>query len=74
MIPALIEAALRALLVALTVGVGLRLFRVGNVIAQKAAWGLTLAAALVMPMVMRWQAVPAFAALRVPIVWPGQRR
>jgi hypothetical protein len=70
MIPALVEAALRALLVALTVGAGLRLFRVGNVLAQKAAWGLTLVAALAMPMVMRWQVLPAAAALRVsPTSW-----
>jgi hypothetical protein len=59
MIPVLIEAALRALIVALAVGTGLRLLRVRNVLAQKVAWGLVLAASLAMPMVMRWHWLPA---------------
>jgi beta-lactamase regulating signal transducer with metallopeptidase domain len=66
MIPALIEAALRAMIVALVVAVGLRLFRVCNVLAQKAAWGLVLVAALAMPIAMRWQGIPASLALRLP--------
>ena len=33
-----------------------------NVPAQKAAWGLMLVAALAMPLLMRWQLVPAWAA------------
>ena len=45
----MIEAALRSLLLALAVWIGLRAFRVRNVVAQKAAWGLVLAAALLMP-------------------------
>ena len=49
MIPVLIEATLRSLLVGLVVAVGLRVFRVHNVIAQKAAWGLVLTVALAMP-------------------------
>jgi len=49
MIPVLIEAALRSLLVGLVVAVGLRVFRVHNVVAQKAAWGLVLTVALAMP-------------------------
>jgi hypothetical protein len=67
MIPALIEAALRALLVALTVWAGLRLFRVSNVLAQKAAWGLVLAAAVAVPLLMRWQFLPASVAVRLPV-------
>ena len=63
----LIEAALRALLVALTVWAGLRVFRVHNVPAQKAAWGLVLASAVAMPLVMRWQIVPASVGVRVPL-------
>ena len=43
MIAALVEAALRSLLVALAVWAGLQVFRVRNVLAQKAAWGLVLA-------------------------------
>jgi BlaR1 peptidase M56 len=66
MIPALIEAALRALVVALTVWAGLRLFRVSNVLAQKVAWGMVLASALAMPFVMRWQVLPPSMALTVP--------
>jgi BlaR1 peptidase M56 len=66
MIPVLIEAALRALLVAATVWVGLRLFRVRNVPAQKAAWGLVLVSAVAMPLVMRWQILPDSLALKIP--------
>jgi len=65
MIPALIEAGLRALAVALTVWAGFRLLRVRNVLAQKAAWGLVLAAAVAMPLVMRWQWLPNYAQLRL---------
>jgi hypothetical protein len=49
MISSLVEAAFRSIGVALIVGVGLSVFRVRNVLAQKAAWSLVLAAALVMP-------------------------
>lgn len=66
MIPLLLEAALRALLVALVVWAGLRALRVGNVFAQKAAWGLVLIAAMFMPMVMRWHWLPVAPALIVP--------
>jgi len=48
-ISSLAEAAIRSMGVALIVGLGLRLFRVRNVLAQKAAWSLVLAAALLMP-------------------------
>jgi hypothetical protein len=67
MIAVLIESALRALLVALTVGAGLRLFRVSNVLAQKAAWGLVLACAVAMPLLMRWQVLPASMAFKAPL-------
>jgi len=63
----LLEATLRALIAALAVWAGLRLLRVKNVPAQKAAWGLMLIAALAMPFLMRWQLVPAWAALKLPI-------
>ncbi len=52
MITAIIEAALRSVLVAGAVWLGLRAFRVSNVLAQKAAWGLVLAAAALMPMLL----------------------
>ncbi|MGD0787091.1 MAG: M56 family metallopeptidase [Terracidiphilus sp.] len=67
MISLLIEAALRTLLVALAVAGGLRLLRVSNVLVQKRAWCLVLAAALVMPLLMRWQWLSAFAPIRVPM-------
>jgi hypothetical protein len=63
----LIEAAFRALLVALVVWAGLRLLRVSNVLAQKTVWALVLAAAVAMPLLMRWQGRPAFALVRVPL-------
>jgi beta-lactamase regulating signal transducer with metallopeptidase domain len=70
-IPILIEAALRALLVAIAVWAGLRLLRVSNVLAQKAAWSLVLAAALLMPLLMHWQWLPANATVRMPVkAWP----
>jgi beta-lactamase regulating signal transducer with metallopeptidase domain len=67
MISWLIEAALRTLLVALAVAGGLRLLRVSNVLAQKKAWGLVLAAALLMPLLMRWQWLSSSAPIRVPV-------
>jgi hypothetical protein len=67
MIRALIEAALRALLVAMTVWAGLRLLRVSNVLAQKVAWGLVLAASVAMPFVMRWQVLPPSMAFTLPV-------
>ncbi len=66
MIPVLIESALRALLVALTVWAGLRLFRVTNVLAQKAAWSLVLVCAVAMPMVMRLQVLPPSMGFKIP--------
>jgi len=61
----LLEAAIRSILLALAVWIGLRTFRVRNVLAQKAVWGLVLAGALVMPLVLRVAArLPA--ALVIP--------
>jgi len=73
MISLLIEAALRTLLVALAVAGGLRLLRVSNVLAQKWTWCLVLAAALAMPLLMRWQWLSASAPIRVPVHPWGQR-
>jgi len=67
MISVLMEAAVRALLVALTVWIGLRIFRVRNVLAQKIAWGLVLVCAVAMPMLMQWRILPASMALNVPV-------
>ncbi len=57
----MIEAALRALLLAIAVGAGLRVLRVTNVPVRKAAWSLVLIAALAMPFLMRWTAVTSLA-------------
>jgi beta-lactamase regulating signal transducer with metallopeptidase domain/predicted nucleic acid-binding Zn-ribbon protein len=70
MMPLMVEAALRSLLLALAVGAGLRAFSVRNVLAQKASWGLVLALALLMPVLApvaaRWQFLPATATLILP--------
>ncbi len=58
-----IEAALRSLLLALAVWTALHLLRVRNVLAEKAAWMMVLAAAIVMPLMLilaaHWPAMPA---------------
>ena len=70
MISSLIDAALRSLLVAIAVWAGLRALRVQNVVAQKAAWGLVLAAAAAMPWLLPvtagWRLVPAGATVVLP--------
>jgi beta-lactamase regulating signal transducer with metallopeptidase domain len=69
MISPLVESAFRSVLLAIAVGVGLRAFRVRNVPAQKAAWGLVLAAAFMMPvlapMAGKWQLRPV-ATVNLP--------
>lgn len=70
MIPVLIDAAMRSLLVGLIVAAGLRAFRIRNVFAQKAALGLVLIGALAMPLlkpiVDRLQPLPAIASIVLP--------
>ena len=70
MIPTLVEAALRSVLVAIAVWAGLRVFRVSNVLAQKAAWGLVLGAAIFMPILLpvaaRLSILPSRAAIVLP--------
>jgi beta-lactamase regulating signal transducer with metallopeptidase domain len=70
MIPIFIEAALRSLLLGLAVAVGLRIFRVSNVLAQKAAWGLVLVSALAMPLLLpvtaHWNLLPSGVNVVVP--------
>jgi beta-lactamase regulating signal transducer with metallopeptidase domain len=55
----------------MAVAVGLRIFRVRNVLAQKAAWGLVLVSALAMPLLLpvtvQWNLLPA----RVNVVLPA---
>jgi len=69
MLAALIEAALRSLILALAVWAGLRIFRVHNVIMQRSAWTAVLAGSLLMPFALpftsHWRLL-SFAALPVP--------
>ena len=66
----LVEAALRSALLALAVWIGLRMLGVRNVLAQKAAWGLVLAGALLMPIVLplasHWNVLPANVRVVLP--------
>ncbi|HTB96199.1 MAG TPA: DUF4097 family beta strand repeat-containing protein [Terracidiphilus sp.] len=70
MISLLVESVCRSLLVGLAVWVGLRAFRVRHVVAEKAAWGMVLAAALLMPVVApwaaRWTALPVGIGVVLP--------
>src|SRR6202042_2672067 len=63
MIATILDAALRSLLLAILVWSALRIFRVRNVLAERAAWAAVLASALVMPAVLplsaRWSVFPA---------------
>ncbi len=67
-VPVLVEAALRALAAAVVLWAAMRLLRVENVLAQKAAWALVLAAAMTMPLLMRAPLLPKWAAVRIPAV------
>jgi beta-lactamase regulating signal transducer with metallopeptidase domain len=62
----LVESALRGLLFAAIVGLGLSIFRVRNVPARKIAWTLVLIASLAMPFLMR---VPIPAGVRLKFSW-----
>jgi beta-lactamase regulating signal transducer with metallopeptidase domain len=70
MILVFVEAALRSLLVGLAVAVALRIFRIGNVLAQKAAWGLVLVCALAMPLLLpmtaQWHFLPGSITVVLP--------
>jgi beta-lactamase regulating signal transducer with metallopeptidase domain len=63
----LVESMLRSLLMAAMVWLGLKLFRVSHVLAQKIAWGVVLLVAFAMPFLMRWQQAHPKMALAVPV-------
>jgi beta-lactamase regulating signal transducer with metallopeptidase domain len=68
------EAALRSLLLALAVWAALRVFRVRNVQAEKAAWTLVLAAAVAMPLLvvgLRSQRFPVAKFVLPALMTPG---
>ncbi|HEX5233972.1 MAG TPA: M56 family metallopeptidase [Silvibacterium sp.] len=62
MLAALIEAALRSLILALVVWAGLSIFRIQNVVSQRCAWTAVLIGSLLMPFVLpftaRWHVLP----------------
>lgn len=64
----LFGAALRVLIMACVLWGALRLLRVRNVWAQKAAWSVVLAAGFVMPALMASPWWPGWAAVRLPAV------
>ncbi|HVN93042.1 MAG TPA: M56 family metallopeptidase [Terracidiphilus sp.] len=64
----LFGAALRVLIMACVLWGALRLLRVRNVWAQKAAWSVVLAAAFAMPALMASPWWPGWAAVRLPAV------
>jgi beta-lactamase regulating signal transducer with metallopeptidase domain len=65
-----IEAALRSLLFGFAVAAGLRIFRVRNVPAQKATWGLVLVFSIAMPLLLPitsgWHLLPRRFNLPLP--------
>lgn len=69
MLAALIEAALRPLILAVLVGTGLRVFRIRNVASQRCAWTVVLIGSLLMPFALpytaRWYSLP-LATIRAP--------
>jgi len=69
----ILESALRALALAIAAWAALRLFRVRNVLAQKCAWTVVLAASLTMPVLLhisaQWPTLPV-ATLRIPAISP----
>ncbi len=66
-ISSILEAALRAMVLAFTVWAGLRVMRVKNVRSQKAVWGLVLASSLLMPLMMRWHWLSSSIAIKAPL-------
>jgi hypothetical protein len=64
--PLLIEAALRALLAAFAVWMGLRALQVANVVVLKAAWAVVLVAAVALPFAPKLFGTPSWAALNLP--------
>jgi beta-lactamase regulating signal transducer with metallopeptidase domain len=65
-LPVLFEAVLRAFVAACILWIGLRLLRVKNVRAQKAAWSMMLLAGIALPLLMLSHWIPAWAEVRLP--------
>jgi beta-lactamase regulating signal transducer with metallopeptidase domain len=65
-LPVLFEAVLRALVAACILWIALRLLRVTNVRAQKAAWSVMLLAGIALPLLTLSHWIPAWAEVRLP--------
>ncbi len=65
-LPVLLESVLRALVAACILWIALRLLRVTNVRAQKAAWSVMLLAGIALPLLMLSHWIPAWAEVRLP--------
>ena len=68
MMTILLESAARTLILAAAAWLALRIFRVRHVMAQKIAWTLVLAAAVVMPFLMRWHWI-TLRPVTIPSSW-----
>ena len=66
----LIESALRSLVLALAVGLGLWIARTRSARLQMTAWTLVLAGALLMPFLMHWHTVEIHPPRRVAVAAP----
>src|SRR5260370_19126991 len=64
----LLDAAARSLLMAAAVAAGLRLLRVSNVRARKAAWVLVLTGAMTMPVIAPWAESQALLPIESAVV------
>src|SRR5215469_9789741 len=64
----ILESGARTLALATAVWIALRLLRLRNVVAQKIAWSVVLAAAIAMPFLMRWRVVQ-IAHIAIPSSW-----
>src|SRR5260370_39497283 len=64
----LLDAAARSLLMAAAVAAGLRLLRVSNVRARKAAWVLVLTGAMIMPVLAPWAESQALLPIESAVV------
>jgi beta-lactamase regulating signal transducer with metallopeptidase domain len=68
----LLETAARGLLAAAFVGIGLQVLRAHNVVAQKIAWGLVLAGALLTPFIAPLAAHVPWLVQRATVVLPAR--
>jgi len=72
MLNVMLESALRSLILALTVGLGLWISRVRNPRLQTTSWTLVLACALFMPLLMQWRTIeirtPQHMVATTPVV------